>query len=519
MSTTTTLIQETDPYQILIENIPQAIQINQMVFNERGEPVDYLILDVNQAFEKNIGLKREEVIGKRVKKIFPNVEQEWFLRCGEIIKRGKPDRIEMYLASLDKWVDFQVIPLESQDKFAIFFKDITEFKNQEASEKKAQIEKEHYMKIAEERAAWLQALMDLAPAGIWISDNTGKVIMVNQAAINMYHGRSPLAGRPEEYTSYKLFLPGTNEPVNFEPYPLKRPMNGVVLDFERFDGTRGTQVFSTQALCDKDGNIINYLAVSMDISQLIQAQRTQEESEKIALDLVEKLRRADHNKNVFINMLSHELRNPLASIMMGIDLLEKAEPGGEQAAMALNIAKRQGQQLTNLVDDLLDATRISQNKIALKKETIEINDLIDKAVQDYKMQFINKNVKLEVNLTLPIYLEADSSRLIQVISNLLHNAVKFTDNNDSVMVSVVQDTGRNEAVITVEDTGRGMDPKDQVNLFKPFMQVDKSLDRKLGGLGLGLVIVKGMVELHGGRVEAFSEGIGKGAKFTIRLPL
>lgn len=526
MSIVNTFIHETDFYRILFENLPQAIQINQIVFNETGEPVDYLLLDVNRTAEKYMGLKREEIVGKRIKEIYSFIEKEWFIRYGEAVKTGKFDRLEIYIEALGIWFDVQVIPLGSQNKFAILFQDITELKNKEASEKKAlndrkkiEIEKSHYMKIAEERAAWLQTIMDLMPAGVWISDYSGKVIMVNQEAINMYRGSSSMTDIPKEYTSYRLFLPDTDEPVTFEPYPLKEALVGVMLDFERFDGTRGTQVASTEALRDKDGNIINYVAVAMDITSLRQAERALAESEKNALDLVEKLRQADHNKNVFINMLSHELRNPLASIIMGLELLEKAPSDGKQAYMAMDIVKRQAKLLTDLVDDLLDVTRITHNKVYLKKDTLEINNLIDKVVQDYQPQFIDKNVKLEFKSTIPVYIEADSSRLAQAIGNLLHNAVKFTNEKDLVIVSAALDTNSSEAVITVEDTGRGIDQTDQPNLFEPFMQVDKSLDRKLGGLGLGLTIVKRVVELHGGRVEVFSEGVGKGSKFTIRLPI
>lgn len=199
--------------------------------------------------------------------------------------------------------------------------------------------------------------------------------------------------------------------------------------------------------------------------------------------------------------------------------MDKLIPEEQRNYKALEIAKRQGKQLTNLVDDLLDVTRISSNKITLKKETVEINNLIEKAVQDFHQQFVDKNVTLEVKLTTPLYIEADASRITQVIGNLLHNAGKFTRSNDLVTVAVSIDTNNNEAVITVQDTGRGIDSNDLKDLFEPFTQVDKTLDRSLGGLGLGLAIVKGMVELHGGRVEAFSEGIGKGAKFTIWLPL
>lgn len=160
MSIVNTFIHETDFYRILFENLPQAIQINQIVFNETGEPVDYLLLDVNRTAEKYMGLKREEIVGKRIKEIYSYIEKEWFIRYGEAVKTSKFDRFEMYIEALGIWFDVQVIPLGSQNKFAILFQDITELKNKEASEKKAlndrkkiEIEKSHYMKIAEERAA------------------------------------------------------------------------------------------------------------------------------------------------------------------------------------------------------------------------------------------------------------------------------------------------------------------------------------------------------------------------------
>ncbi len=246
----------------------------------------------------------------------------------------------------------------------------------------------------------------------------------------------------------------------------------------------------------------------------------QKKADKKALKLVKELEEADRNKNHYISVLSHELRNPLASITASLDLIERAsEDDGKQIAKAIETAKRQCKQLTNLVDDLLDITRITQNRIVLKKEKLELNELINKAAQDYRLNFFDDNVKLKVELTSPIYIEADSSRITQVIGNLLHNAAKFTQNDDLVTVTVSHETDSEEAVITVQDTGRGIEPFILQNLFKPFMEADIILDRSQGGLGLGLAIVKGMVELHSGRVEAFSEGLGKGAKFTIRLPL
>lgn len=282
---------------------------------------------------------------------------------------------------------------------------------------------------------------------------------------------------------------------------------------------------------DSDLHVLKMLTLS--IVQVLMRKRAEKEREQLlsqvveeherALDLVEKLSQADQNKNAFINMLSHELRNPLASIMMSLDLLDavphKVTSDEKIASMALGIARRQGKQLTRLVDDLLDVTRITQNKIALRKEKAELNEIVKKAIQDYQLQFAENIVRLEVKLAPPLYLEVDPTRLTQVIGNLLDNAAKFTSSSDLVTVTVSQDTHTSEAVITVQDTGRGIAPECLEHMFEPFVQVDKTLDRSNGGLGLGLSIVKGMVELHGGSVKAFSEGIDKGAKFTIRLPL
>ncbi|UWG96456.1 PocR ligand-binding domain-containing protein [Dehalobacter sp. DCM] len=246
------------------------------------------------------------------------------------------------------------------------------------------------------------------------------------------------------------------------------------------------------------------------------------ESQKEALqeseESLKNIQQADQNKDAFINMLSHELRNPLASMMMSLTLLKNTPIEEEQAINAIKIALRQGEQLTRIVDDLLDVTRITQNKITLQKERVELNKIVQMAVTDYNVQFSERGVTLETHLTSEIDLEADPARLIQVIGNLLHNSVKFSSKGDKTRVAVSRDEVTKEAVITIKDTGIGIKPEVLPNLFEPFMQVESTLDRSKGGLGLGLTIVKGIVELHGGTVSVYSQGLGQGTQFTIRLP-
>ncbi|MBI5545393.1 MAG: PocR ligand-binding domain-containing protein [Deltaproteobacteria bacterium] len=236
--------------------------------------------------------------------------------------------------------------------------------------------------------------------------------------------------------------------------------------------------------------------------------------------LTASLQEADQRKNEFLAMLSHELRNPLAPIRNSLHLLERAAPGGDQARRAQAVIDRQVGHLSRLVDDLLDVTRIERNKIRLERQVLDLHDLVRRTVEDHRSLFEKSEVQLEVRLEPErVSVSADGTRLAQVIGNLLQNAAKFTGPGGRTEVSVCVDSAERQAVIRVSDTGVGLPPELLGRLFLPFMQADATLDRSKGGLGLGLALVKGLVELHGGGVCARSDGPGRGAEFVVRLPL
>ena len=227
---------------------------------------------------------------------------------------------------------------------------------------------------------------------------------------------------------------------------------------------------------------------------------------------------ADRHKNEFLAILSHELRNPLAPIKNSLYVLERAAPGGEQARRAQKVIGRQSGQLARLVDDLLDVTRITRNKIQLQRQRLDLNEVVQRTLEDQRSLFEDSEVQLDLTpAPAPVFVNADSNRIAQVVGNLLQNAGKFTARGGSVRVSVRVES--DQAEIRVADTGAGIAPELLNRLFEPFMQADATLDRSKGGLGLGLALVKGLIELHGGTVSAHSDGLGKGAAFTIRLPL
>ncbi|MGI5864296.1 MAG: substrate-binding domain-containing protein [Myxococcales bacterium] len=232
----------------------------------------------------------------------------------------------------------------------------------------------------------------------------------------------------------------------------------------------------------------------------------------------EGLKEADRRKDEFLAVLSHELRNPLAPIRTSLYVLERADPGSESAKRAMTVIERQVTQLARLVDDLLDVTRITKGRLQVRRERIDLRELVQSAADDHRPIFIANGVRLDTRLpSQPIWVLADSVRMSQVVGNLLSNAVKFTPRGGWVQLSLeLEEQG---AVLRVRDNGIGVDAEVLGRLFRPFSQALQTLERTRGGLGLGLALVKGLVELHEGTVEATSGGLGQGAEFTVRLPV
>jgi len=230
------------------------------------------------------------------------------------------------------------------------------------------------------------------------------------------------------------------------------------------------------------------------------------------------LREEARRKDEFLAVLAHELRNPLAPIRNAVRFLSLLQPMDPKLRWAHDVIERQVDHLVHLVDDLLDVARISRGKVELRKERAELPGIVERAIEASRPVIEGAKHRLAVKLpTQPLYLDADMTRISQVLSNLLNNAAKYTREGGSIELTA--ERAGPEVLIQVRDNGIGI-PKDMLSrIFDMFTQVDASLDRSQGGLGIGLTIVKRMVELHGGRVEAASEGPGKGSTFSVRLPL
>ncbi len=240
----------------------------------------------------------------------------------------------------------------------------------------------------------------------------------------------------------------------------------------------------------------------------------------VALDnarLYREVQEADRQKNEFLAMLAHELRNPLAPIRNAVHVLLAETVDADRQHWAKEVIARQVQQMVRMVDDLLDVSRITRGKIVLRKEPVDLAAVVADAVETSRPLIESRRHKLDVVVPAePARVEGDRARLAQVVSNLLNNAAKYTDDGGRIWLAVEPAGG--EVAVRVRDTGLGISAEMLPRVFEPFTQVDRSLDRTQGGLGIGLTLVRRLIELHGGRVEAKSDGPGRGSEFLVHLP-
>jgi PAS domain S-box-containing protein len=255
---------------------------------------------------------------------------------------------------------------------------------------------------------------------------------------------------------------------------------------------------------DAQGDPGAIIEINTDITELKRAQ--------------EALRDADHRKDEFLGMLSHELRNPLAPIRNSLYILDRTDPSGQQARRAKEVATRQVAHITRLVDDLLDVTRIVRGKIELRGLDLDLAALARRTADDYRALISDRGLDFEVDVPgVPVFVNGDETRLAQVLGNLLSNAAKFTPAGGRVSLTVQVHAPR--VAVHVRDTGPGIAADVLPTIFEPFTQAKQTLARSEGGLGLGLALVRGLVALHGGEVSVRSPDGGQGTEFVVALPL
>ena len=352
-------------------------------------------------------------------------------------------------------------------------------------------------------------LLEKLPAGAYTCDPEGLITYFNQHATKIW-GRSPKLNDPVDRFcgSFKLFTTNGESIAHNECWMAKAlttgdEYNGHEIVIERPDGQRLTALAHANPIRDARGRLLGAVNVLVDISD-------RKKVEDILKD-------ADRSKNEFLATLAHELRNPLAPIRSAAEILHARTPEVPEAQWAVEVIDRQVTQMTRLIDDLLDIGRIASNKLELRKERVELGEVLQGAIETSRPLLDSAGHDFEATLpSEPIHLEADATRLAQVVSNLLNNAAKYTERGGRIRLSA--ERRGDEAVVSVRDTGIGIPREMLSRIFEMFTQADRSLDRSQGGLGVGLTLARRLVEMHGGAIEAKSEGSGQGSEFVVRLP-
>ena len=365
---------------------------------------------------------------------------------------------------------------------------------------------------AEQVRAELAAIVESSEDAIYGEDLQGIITSWNKGAERLYgYVAEEIIGKPvcllhpaEQPDELPNVLERLRRGERIEPYETVRVHK---------DGSRVVVSLSVSPIKDSEGNVVGAAKIARDIGP---QKRLEEELRQRADALTE----AGRQKDQFLAMLAHELRNPLAPLLTGLHLLRQPQAPSETRERTREMMERQLRHLSRLVDDLLDVSRIVRGKVQLCKERLDLGQLARTAAEDRRPSLERSGLTLVFETPeKAAWVTGDATRLTQILNNLLDNAVKFADGGRKVAVRVLADEEHRQAILSVRDDGIGIEAELLSRLFTPFAQADRSLDRSRGGLGLGLALVKGLAELHGGSVAALSEGAGRGAEFLVRLPL
>lgn len=478
-------------FRSLFESMDEGYCVVEPVFDESGRAVDYRYLLANPALEQHTGLR--DVVGKTAREVMPTHEDHWIEAYARVAATGQPFRLTDRVADLGRWYEVSAFPVGG-GQVGVLFADVT-----------ARREAEEALRERDER---LQLAVAIARMGTFEIDLSTDAVVVNEPGRAIY-------GWADTRTTFSRvqthFHPDDKNEVMRQVEAAFNPAGPGVFELEqriiRTDGAVRWLRVRGRALFEGEGNARRAMlcvGAFLDVTD-------QKEAE-------ESLRDADRKKDDFIALLAHELRNPLAPIRNGLNVLRLAGADPDAIKHTRAIMERQITHMVRLIDDLLDVSRINRNKMELRLSQVTLAEAVSSALETARPIVDAGGHELSVSIPDdPIYLEADLTRLAQVFSNLLTNSAKYTRPGGKIWLTA--ELRESVVAVSVSDNGIGIPAASLAQIFDMFSQVDRGIERATGGLGIGLALVKGLVEMHGGTVAASSRGEGEGSTFTVILPV
>jgi PAS domain S-box-containing protein len=479
-------------YRTLFDSIDEGFCILEVLFAAPGRPVDYRFLEVNPAFERQSGLVN--AVGRSIRELVPDIDQSYIETYGRVAQTGESIRFQSHATAMHRWFDAFAFRVGEPDqrRVALLFTDITERRLAQD----AVVERERELSEAQRLAGIGSWFWDVAEDRTDASPELLRIFGFPEDA--RLPGFAAQRGTMYEEADWDRLNAAVQEAVSSGlPYSV---------DLRAFREGRPIWVIARgTAVRDGDGRIVGLRGTVQDITERKQIEQA--------------LREADSRKDEFLATLAHELRNPLAPLRNGLAILRGTDGHGAAAVRARELMERQLAHLVRLVDDLLDVSRVSQGKVAMKKTVTSLQSVVDVALETSRPLMDAAAHRLEVQLPHePVLLHVDATRIAQVLSNLLNNAAKYTPHSGRIVLSA-RLLGPTRLQLSVQDNGVGI-PADMLErVFDLFTQVGGALDRAQGGLGIGLSLARRLVELHGGTMRASSPGEQQGSTFTVELPL
>jgi len=476
--------------------------------NEQGL-LDYRYLEVNPAYEVHSGLSN--LVGRRISEIIKVRDPFWPKAFKQVAASGVPLHATAQMRSASRTVETSIMRMggPASRQIAVLIKDISARQRDEERLQSSEQRARDAARKAQAERNRLAAVLEATPAAVVVINRSGDVTLFNTQARRIW-GKLDERQRPHWPGYWADGSERDGQALKPEDWPLRRALQGHsvrgVIEIEAPIDTiqRGIYLSSGAPIWGSDGAIEGAVVVAVDITERVMAERA--------------LKNASQRKDEFLAMLAHELRNPLAPIAVAAELIGRTHTCEQALSESSAIISRQVRHMSSLIDDLLDAARVSRGTIRLERRPLDLRLLIQQAMEQSAALLQTLGHAIELNLPAQgLTIKGDGKRVVQILANVLNNAAKYTPSGGRICIQARPHQGCAE--IEISDNGIGMDASTLERAFELFAQADRGIDRQQGGLGIGLALVKKLVVLHGGQVQAYSDGPGRGSRISIRLPL